>query len=577
MAGCTVWYFCTLLLSAPPEANKTEERTGTIDRHLFGQMQAEGVVPAPKTSDFEFLRRATLDLTGRIPASGDLLRFVADPSPRKRQDIVEKLLNSPEWVDKWTMYFGDLFRNTARTSQVVRGNQGRNAFYRWIRDSLAANKPYQRMAADLIAAQGANSWEQGQINWLAGGIVTGGPQQDTWDQQAANIAETFLGVGHMNCILCHNGRGHLESLSLWGKSATRLQAWGMASFLSHSQVVRRLTDSGQSYFEMMDVQLFQTDYALNTTSGNRPARHLIGTRMHVAPVYPFSGGGPQPGENYRAALAREVTSDFQFARAIVNYIWREFFVRGIVEPANQFDPARLDPDNPPAEPGWTLQPSNARLLNDLAREFIENGYNLKWLMRQIVNSDAYQLSSRYPGEWNPAWEKLFARKLVRRLWAEEIHDAIVVSSNVLPSYDVRGFTEFGFPRVSFAMQFPDPVNTPDGNGPISKFLNAFLRGDRQENQRKPDGCLPLALNLMNDSFVMTRIRAAGDSLLAQHLARPDEELVSHLFLAVLSRNPTEAEKTTALNHLKAGAETRSQRAENLLWSLYNKVDFFFNY
>ncbi|MEX2261089.1 MAG: DUF1549 domain-containing protein [Bryobacteraceae bacterium] len=566
-----------------PGASRAEpvqalEQMGTIDRHLFGEMHAAGVTPAPKATDLEFLRRITLDLTGRIPTSGEVAIFAADVSPGKRQDVVEKLLIRSEWVDKWTMYFGDLYRNSARTTQVVRQNQGRNAFYKWIRDSLAANKPYNTMAAELISAQGTNSWEQGEINWLVGGIVTGGPQQDIWDQQAANVAETFLGLGHMNCILCHNGRGHLEPLSLWGKSATRSQAWGLASFLSHSQEVRRRTEDRLAYWEIADNLRYRTDYALNTTTGNRPARRPIGTTTRVAPVYPFSGGSPNPSENYRVALAREVTSDFQFSRAIVNYIWKEFFTRGIVEPANQFDPARLDPDNPPTEPDWTLQPTNARLLNALAKEFADNGYNLKWLMRQIANSEAYQLSSRYPGEWKPEWEKLFARKLVRRLWAEEIHDAIVQSSNVLPSYNIRGFSDLGFPRISFAMQFPDPINTPDGNGAVSTFLNAFVRGDREDQERKSEGSLLQALNLMNDNFVISRIRGSrGGGLLAEHLSRPDDQLVANLFIAVLGRPPSEAERTVALDNLTAGTGTRTQRAENLLWSLYNKVDFFFNY
>src|SRR5205085_2437184 len=125
------------------------------------------------------------------------------------------------------------------------------------------------------------------------------------------------------------------------------------------------------------------DYPLNTTIGNRPARQPTNGDRNVKPVYPFSNRGPKAGEDYRVALAREVTSDFQFSRAAVNYIWKEFFTRGIVEPANQFDLARLDPDNPPPDP-WTLQPSNARLLNALAEQFAANNYDVKWLMRQIV-------------------------------------------------------------------------------------------------------------------------------------------------------------------------------------------------
>ena len=292
------------------------------------------------------------------------------------------------------------------------------------------------MAAELIAAEGENSYQKGELNWLVGGVVTGGPAQDIIDQQAANVAETFLGVSHVNCLLCHNGRGHLDALSLWGGNTTRAQAWQFASFLSHTTAVRRQFNPDNRnvyYWSLLDN--VPRDYTLGTTTGNRPARTPCpaarrASRATWRPAY-FDGEGPAAGENYRAALARKVTADFQFARATVNYVWAHFFGRGIVDPPNQFDPARLDPDNPPPEP-WTLQPSNARLLNALAKRFVDGGYNLKALMREIANSDAYQLSSRYPGEWDPAWEKLFARKFVRRLWAEEIHDAIAQSSGRAP-------------------------------------------------------------------------------------------------------------------------------------------------
>ena len=167
--------------------------------------------------------------------------------------------------------------------------------------------------------------------------------------------------------------------------------------------------------------------------------------FYVAPQYIFNGDTPRSGENYRVALARNITGDFQFARATVNYMWAQFFGRGIVDPPDTFDPARLDPDNPPPAP-WTLQPTNAALLNALAQHFVDCGYNLKALMREIVNSDTYQLSSRYNGQWNAAWEPYFARKFVRRLWAEEVHDAVAQSSGTMPSYSMAGSPISATPR-----------------------------------------------------------------------------------------------------------------------------------
>lgn len=587
-----------LLPARQDERNSTEAAPrnaaarGAIDQHLFTAMQEAGVTPAEPSSDFEFIRRVTLDLTGRIPVADRVLAFIADSSPDKRSKLIDELLGRPEWIDKWTMYFGDLLANTAfsTTTSIRRYPEGRNAFYGWIKKAISENRRYDQIAAEIISAQASNSYDpaQGQINWIVNGLVTNGPAQDTFDQQAANVADTFLGLNHLNCILCHNGRGHLDSLSLWGKSATRVQAWGMAAYFSKTSITRAAVNpaaGNQPYYWRVSDNPAGREYQLNTTTGNRPARCLNGLTPGdngrclsigiATPEYIFNGNKPAAGENYRAALAREITSDIQFARATVNYIWKEFFGRGIVDPVNQFDPARLDPDNPPPQT-WALQPSNARLLNMLASDFVINRYDLKALMRQIANSEAYQLSARYQGEWNPNHEKLFARKLVRRLWAEELHDAIAQSSNIVPSYNL------GDPsgRISWAMQFPESRGMPDGiNGRVAAFLDSFLRGNRDDEDRRPDGSLSQALTLMNDPFVTTRIRATGPistgSLLQKSLGFSDERLVENLFLNVLSRYPSAAEKQAALSNLSSG--NRTQKAEDLLWSLYNKVDFLFNY
>ncbi|MGH9657496.1 MAG: DUF1549 domain-containing protein [Bryobacteraceae bacterium] len=556
-----------------------------VDQHIFAALEASGVTPAARTTDWEFIRRVTLDLTGRIPVPDRVVGFIQDNSADKRARLVDELLSSPEWVDKWTMYFGDLYQNNvARPSVNLRRYEpGRNAFWKWIKDSLAGGKPYNQMVTELITASTANTWETGEANWLVGGWVINNPAQDNFDQQAANVAETFLGVGHMNCVLCHNGRGHLDELSLWGKTAPRTAGYGLAAFLAKTTTARvnvPNTNNNVYYWRLQDNPR-AADYALNTRTGNRPERVPAGNTTNVAPSYPFSGRGPAGGENYRVALAREVTSDFQFARATVNYMWKEFFGLGLVEPANQFDPARLDPDNPPPAP-WTLQPSNARLLNALAQRFIDEGYNLKSLMRLLATAEAYQLSSRYGGNWNPAWERLYARKLVRRLWAEEIHDAIAQSSNILPSYQVNGFSSFpanspftGYPTygpVSLAMQFPDVVGMP-----AAAFLDPFIRGDRDGEERRPEGSLIQALSLMNDAFVTSRATTGGsvNGLLRRSLNLPDDQLVSTLYLHVLSRYPAAAELESAVNNLKRS--NRNARAQDLLWSLYNKVDFIFNY
>ena len=562
------------------------DQLGTIDSHLFLTMQEAGVTPAEKTDDFTFARRVSIDLTGRIPTYEQLIQFVNDPRGDKRARYIDELIGRSEWVDKWTMFFGDLYKNTAQNNQVNRFYQGRNAFYTYIKSSLAANKPYNTMVTEMIASDGTNSWEQGELNWTIGGIVQGGPRtgQDIFDQQAVNVVGTFLGVSHFDCVMCHDGRRHLDDLTLWGKFATRTDAWGMSAFFAKTATPATPMPSVGPNFRYYGVRddRARTDYALNTTTGNRPPRQPIGALRTVAPEYLF-GDRPRPssGEDYRSALAGYVTSDFQFARATVNYIWREFFGRGIVDPVDQFDPARLDPDNPPPEP-WTPQPSNPRLLNALARDFIDSGYDLRALMRSIVNSEAYQLSSRYNGEWNPEWEPLLARKFVRRLWAEEIADAIAQTSNIPLNFAVNGLGTLGW-----TMQLPDTKDLPGPRSAMGSFLNSFLRGNRVDSDRRGDGSIPQALNLMNDTFVHQRTRASGTGasaslarqLLNKHTAANNDALIQEMFLTVLSRVPEDAELAAARASLATGTTTalRQQRVEDLLWALYNKVDFLFVY
>ncbi|MBI2689630.1 MAG: DUF1553 domain-containing protein [Acidobacteria bacterium] len=561
------------------------DSSNVVDKNIFGVLQSRGIAPAGRTNDYEFIRRASLDLTGRVPAPERVTAFVADSDPGKRTKYIDELLGSDAWVDKWTMFFGDLYRNTdqIRATNTIRRAEGREAFYRWIYDSLKTGKAYNKMAFELIAAEGANSWTQGELNWQIGNRTTGGPAQDNYDQMAASTMETFLGVSHFNCIVCHSGRGHVDTLSLWGKGAGRMQAYGFAAFFAQTNMVQQAREQRPDpniYYWGLTTARTGT-YALNTTTGNRPPRQPIGSTRVVPPAYPFGeGAGPNGGEAWRTAAARLVTADFNFARATVNYIWKELMVRGLVEPVNQLDPDRLDPDNPPPAP-WTLQPSNAALLRDLAQDFIDSGYNLKSLMRRIATSDAYQLSARYDGQWDPSWESLHARRLVRRLWAEEVYDAISQTSNVAAPITMTTSTRVPngpAPEtriVPYAMQ----TTSPASRGGAAAFLNPFYPGDREDTDRRRDGSDQQALTLMNNNFVMTRTRssaAAGqDSVLRKFINRTDRELIDNLYLTVLSRLPNESERATASAALTSG--NRQQAAENLLWSLYNKVDFFFNY
>ena len=618
-ASLTSAVIAALPARRPPSRSRAAGRQvnlqggNSVDDFIFNALRSKGIPAAPPTTDAEFLRRVTLDLTGRIPAPNEVVVFLGDTSPDKRKAAVERLLASPQWADRWAMFFGDLYRNTLRTSQVNRYVDGRDAFHLYLLGSMQQNKPYDQMAREILSTGGQASgrsfpqryasfaayqaaerdYRSYPVNatpasYIVGGRTTGGPIHDTYDTLTAFTARDFLGITHMDCLLCHDGEGHLNSLSAWGEQATRLEAWGLASFFSRTQLVRPLVPPPDErrrfrarYWIVSDRPL--GSYRLNTTTGNRPERlpDANGGADLVTPAYLAGGRTPDPGESYRQALGRLLTADKQFARAIVNYIWKEFFSRGLVDPPDQFDLARLDAANPPAQP-WTVQPSHPELLDFLADGFAGNGFDLKWLMRQITNSDSYQLSSRYEGTWNPAYEPTFARFQVRRLTAEQIHDALVSSSGVPIGHLVS-------PTIGvkvFAMQFPDvqfvPIERRRGDRANSfaaittQFLDDFFRGDREETRRSGEASIMQALQLMNSSLVVSRVNYSRmHGSLAAVLENPDDVLVQSLYLLVLSRPATPDELATAVELISNG--DRQQNAEDLMWSLYNKVDFIFNY
>lgn len=252
-------------------------------------------------------------------------------------------------------------------------------------------------------------------------------------------------------------------------------------------------------------------------------------------------------------------------------------VEPFVSPSNAFDLARLDPRNPPPAP-WTLQPTNPELLNAMAQWFQQSGYNLRLLMMTIAKSNAYQLSSNYPGEWRLDYVPYYARKFVRRLKAEEIHDAIVQVTGIVPSYsmDYQG-SLYPLPPISWAMKFPDTTE-PRSNGTAAQFLNAFGRGNRDLTPRDSSGSVIQALNLMNHSFVMGRIHANNNGSNVQWILRFTSNpvtIVEHLFLSTLSRPPTLEERVTGAEVMRWLGNQRG--AESIQWALLNKLEFIFNY
>jgi len=592
-------------------------RKNIVDQLIFGKMQSAGIQSAPVSTDEEFIRRIYLDLTGRIPSAQDVERFLKDRDTNKRDNLIDTLINSPEFVDKWTMFYGDLFRNTSTASNINRFIGGREAFYKFIRNSIEQNKSYAQIATEIISARG-DSYVDGPVNFIVGGNVPMGPAQDTYDGLTVQTATVFLGLSSMDCLLCHDGAGHLDAVNLWGSKTLRAQAWGMSAFFART---RRTTQTVATNIQKYTVTETATgEYALNTTSGNRQTRAPINGERNVAPKYMFgNGGGVSNGEDRRTALARYITGDPQFARAAVNYLWEALMVEALVSPSNAFDLARLDPDA--ALPnGWSLQPSNAELLEALSQEFINNGFNIRQIIKLIAQSNAYQLSAKYPGTWRLEYMPYYARKYVRRLDAEELHDAVVKATNIPPVTNEvvsNGATVsprmIGFPiineaneklrEVQWAMQLPEPREPRVGqaNGGSAAILNTFLRGNRDTNLRLGDSSILQALSLMNNDFIRFRtIYVANNnntnnsrgyidpipgyntekilSTVKRLMETPgltNEQIVTQLYLNTLSRYPRQSEMAKILPYF--GSMTKQAAVESVQWVLLNKVDFIFNY
>ena len=585
-----------------------------IDDCVQRVAQQAGIPLADLTTDAEFLRRVRLDLTGRIPTREEVVIFLADSTPDKRARLVDTLLGMPEWADRWAMFLGDLYKNTMADRNGSRYH-ARDSLHLYLRNSLRANKPYDQMVRELLSAEGVSDGRDypskypepqdkeykkiynnlkkypvraSPVGYVIGGRTRGGPPQDTYDTMAYITSRDFLGISTMDCILCHDGEGRLEgSNSAWGLRAKRLEAWGMAAFFS--QINRnwrpRVRRPGKAisvrYFVVEDVKRGQGKgteggaagyYLAWTEGGNRPTRAYEPRR--VVPAYPFAQGvAVNPKLRLREQIGLYVTSDPQFARAAVNYVWREFFARGIVEPADQFDLDRLDPASLPE--GQELQPSHPGLLEWLANGFRESGFDLKWLMREITTSQTYQLSSRYEGVFNPLYERYFVRHNATRLTAEQAHDAILIATGTRARYKASA----ALGDVQFAMQFPDVVGVPAGKDTdvgVQNLLQVFLPGDRQETPRSRESSPLQALSLMNTPFVLKSLDTGGT--LAELVDKPDDELVTGLYLSAFSRSPTSEELAMFSKHL-AGAPKgkRMEWSKDLLWALLNRAEFYTKY
>lgn len=492
-----------------------------IDEEVFDRLRELHIVPAGLSSDSAFLRRVCLDLTGTLPPPERVREFLADRDPLKRENLIERLLNSPEFVDYWTFRFADFFRVVYRNAYSYKS---------WIRESLARNKPYDHMARERVASQGNGGPTRHFIKSISGEMMR--PHEKMGED-----VRVFLGI-RLDCAQCHD-----HPYETW----TQDQFWGITAFYGQLTRIRSLST-------------FMDDISGNEEQPEGPKVIHPRRRQEVAPRF-LDGSPPAAlGGNPREKLADWMTAPDNpyFSQAIVNRVWANFFGKGLVEPVDDFRPG-----NPASHP---------ELLEALAEDFRLSGFDLRHLMRTIARSRTYQLS----GDLNPTNredEINHSRALPRRLEAEILLDAISRVTGIDEAFAVHEYVGGGTePKGTRAIELVPEV-TP------SQFLEVYGRPVSRDSMPWRDyrSTLRQALHLLVGSTYTSKIAAEGGRV-GQLLSAgaSDREIVRELYLAALSRFPT-AEEESRLQALIEGSPSRRKGVENLAWGLLASRQFTYNH
>jgi hypothetical protein len=501
-----------------------------IDEHVFARLQKLRVNPSPLASDSMFLRRAYLDLLGLPPSAVQARRFLEDNRADKRARLIDELLERPEFADWWALKWSDLLRNEEK--QLDR--KGVKVFHDWIRGSIAANKPLNEFARELIAARGSTYTEPPANYYRA---------LREPDTRAEATAEVFLGL-RMQCARCHN-----HPFDNWSQ-----------------QDYHRLT----AFFVRIKYQIVE-----NSRKDKLDSHEFVGDQLvlmekkgeHLDPVTKkpleprFLGAatpalGPEDDRlQVLAAWVADPANPF-FARAQANRLWYFLFGRGIVDPEDDF---RLS--NPPVNP---------ELLDALSKDFVEHKFDVKHLIRTIMNSRTYQLSSQ-PNETNADDVANFSHALIRSLQAESLLDGISQATGVSPAFD-------GFPPGMRAGQLPGAGTPLRGKtaGDADRFMRLFGKPERLLScscERSEDTTLAQALQMLTGKLLNTAISQPGNRLGEMLKAgNSNGDILDELYLSTVSRLPTRGEKEALLARMELAADRR-RGLEDVLWALLNSKEF----
>ncbi len=514
-------------LDAPP-AVAGEPLRAAIDRELAAEWKKQKVSPAPRSSDPEFLRRVFIDIVGTVPSLAETTEFLGDKDEKKRENLIEKLLADPRYAkaqaDVWDLV---LFGRRPGAIDITRT---RPTFKTWLAKQFAENVPYDKLTRDLLVAEQPGS-EMFLVQF-----------RNSPEEAAVNVSRIFLGM-QLQCARCHD-----HPYDVW----TQKDFYGLAGFFVRLVVQEAGSGNARvfSIGEKMAGEVLFSGAAKDQRPGKRgdpvKPRFLGGEELAEPPTpkdfkdpAPKNGQKlPKPTFSRKEKLAGWVTAGDNpyLARAAVNRVWAQFMGRGLVHPVDNFHKENV--------------PSHPALLATMAEGFATNKFDLKWLIREIVNSDAYQLAGT--GPVTDALPSFFERARVRPLSAEEIVAAMRAATVFQPNpNDPRNGWDY------FLRYFGEPTN---GLGDFQGSLSEHLFVNNGEQIR---------------AFTRRKKGNLTDQLLTA--TDPWEKRVERLFLAVLSRPPKPIELSKFLAFIGTDPKKADARLEDAVWVLLNSSEFRFNH
>lgn len=493
-------------------------RKNFIDGLVWRKLQSQGLLPSQPCDDATFLRRAHLDIIGRLPTPAEVRSFLADSQTDKRARLVDDLLERPEYVDHWAGKWADLLRpNPYRV-----GIKTVLAMDTWIRDSFRENKPYDQFVREIVTAEGST--------WKNGAAVLFRDRREP-AELTTMISQLFLGT-RLDCAKCHHHP---------------FEKWSQDDFYSFAAYFSRVGRKGTG----LSPPISGSEEFILLGKPVKVTHPSTGAEMHPRPLF---GNAPEVGEgdDPRQVLADWITSDQNelFVQTIANRVWGELMGRGLVEPVDD-----LRATNPP---------SNPALLAALGNHLREQKYDLKQLIRTVCQSHVYGLSVRPEGA-NVQDTRNFSRRYRTRMRAEVLADAICDITGLPEKYEAM------VPGSRASQLWTTRID--------SLTLDTFGRPDPNQDppcERLAEGAVTQALHLMNSKTIQGKVTA--DDGIANTLAKSDrapDQIIEELYLLCYGRMPDAAERDIGAGVFARPETSRRQATEDLLWALLNTPEFFF--